>query len=193
MQKLTGIRSGQNNKSCRIIHHESNKIGFAFFWFFYDFIWSFKVPAKRGILLKMWFAPRPSGRFKTLQPGPRFADKPLERKSTLQLGPPGGSPDSGGLVAVIGRGLAEGVLWVIPARFTGWVEAEGSPASRRTDGRRREPLRVLLWRQGGVAKARRGSSRCYGCRGNARAWVFAVEVAGGGSSAGAAAMARAGV
>jgi hypothetical protein len=33
MQKLTGISSGKNNKSCRIIHHESNKIGFAFFRF----------------------------------------------------------------------------------------------------------------------------------------------------------------
>jgi hypothetical protein len=37
-------------------------------------------------------------------------------------------------VAVTGRGLAEGVLWVTPARFTSWVEAEGSPASRRTGG-----------------------------------------------------------
>jgi hypothetical protein len=30
MQKLSGISSGQKNKSCRIFHHESNKIGFAF-------------------------------------------------------------------------------------------------------------------------------------------------------------------
>jgi hypothetical protein len=30
MQKLTGISPGQNNKSCRIIHHESKKIGLAF-------------------------------------------------------------------------------------------------------------------------------------------------------------------
>jgi hypothetical protein len=30
MQKLSGIISGKNNKSCGIIHHESNKIGFAF-------------------------------------------------------------------------------------------------------------------------------------------------------------------
>jgi hypothetical protein len=31
MQKLTGISSGQNNKSFGIFHHESKKIGFAFF------------------------------------------------------------------------------------------------------------------------------------------------------------------
>jgi hypothetical protein len=34
MQKLTGISSGQNNKSCRIIHNGSNKISFAFFFDF---------------------------------------------------------------------------------------------------------------------------------------------------------------
>jgi hypothetical protein len=50
---------------------------------------------------------------------PGFVDKPLERKKTLQLGPPGGSPDSGGPVAVTARGVAEGVLRVIPARFPG--------------------------------------------------------------------------
>jgi hypothetical protein len=31
MQKLSGISSGQNNKSCRIIHCEPKKIGFEFF------------------------------------------------------------------------------------------------------------------------------------------------------------------
>jgi hypothetical protein len=33
MQKLTGISSGKNNKSCGIFHLESNKISFAFFDF----------------------------------------------------------------------------------------------------------------------------------------------------------------
>jgi hypothetical protein len=38
MQKLKGISSGQNNKSCGIIHNEANKIGFTFFRFFCDFL-----------------------------------------------------------------------------------------------------------------------------------------------------------
>jgi hypothetical protein len=38
MQKLTVISSGQNNRSCSVIHHESNKIRFAFFRCFYDFL-----------------------------------------------------------------------------------------------------------------------------------------------------------
>jgi hypothetical protein len=41
MQKLTGISSGKNNKSCRIFHHESNKIDFAFFWFLPQFSTNF--------------------------------------------------------------------------------------------------------------------------------------------------------
>jgi hypothetical protein len=31
MQKLSGTTSGKTNESCRIFHHESNKIEFAFF------------------------------------------------------------------------------------------------------------------------------------------------------------------
>jgi hypothetical protein len=38
MQKLSVTSSCKNNKSCRIFHNESNKIGFAFFSFFYDFL-----------------------------------------------------------------------------------------------------------------------------------------------------------
>jgi hypothetical protein len=52
MQKLSGISSGKNNKSCRIIHNGSNKIGIAFFLFFYDFIRHFKVPAITQTLFK---------------------------------------------------------------------------------------------------------------------------------------------
>jgi hypothetical protein len=38
MQKLSGTSLGKNNKSCGIFHHESKKIGFAFFRFLYDFL-----------------------------------------------------------------------------------------------------------------------------------------------------------
>jgi hypothetical protein len=37
MQKLTGISSGKNNKSCGIFHHESKKIGFTFSDFYMIF------------------------------------------------------------------------------------------------------------------------------------------------------------
>jgi hypothetical protein len=55
MQKLTGISSGKNNKSCRIFYHESKKFGFAFFWFFYDFLWNLQESANSQILFELPF------------------------------------------------------------------------------------------------------------------------------------------
>jgi hypothetical protein len=62
MQKLSGISSGQNNKSCRIIHHESNKIGFAFFQIFYDFIRNLQETAKWLLLLELTFCTKTLGK-----------------------------------------------------------------------------------------------------------------------------------
>jgi hypothetical protein len=59
MQKLTGTSSGKNNKSCRIFHHESKKIGFAFFWCFYDFLRNLQESAKYTSLFKLQLAVRP--------------------------------------------------------------------------------------------------------------------------------------
>jgi hypothetical protein len=46
MHKIKGISLGQNNKSCGILHHESNKIGFTFFWFPCDFLRYLQESAK---------------------------------------------------------------------------------------------------------------------------------------------------
>jgi hypothetical protein len=73
MQKLKGTSSGQNNKSCRIIHHESNKISLAFFRFFCDFLRNLKDSAN---LFNYWSY--------------LFAIKTLERLLSLQCGPWGG-------------------------------------------------------------------------------------------------------
>jgi hypothetical protein len=59
MQKLSGISSGKNNKSCRIFHNESNKIGFAVFWFFYNFLRNLQETAKSLYYLSYPFAVRP--------------------------------------------------------------------------------------------------------------------------------------
>jgi hypothetical protein len=55
MQKLTGISSGQNNKSCGLFHHESNKIGLTFFCFFCDFLRNLQETAKALLLLELPF------------------------------------------------------------------------------------------------------------------------------------------
>jgi hypothetical protein len=52
MQKVSGNSWGKNNKSCRIFHNESKKIGFAFFWLFYDFLEILQDSAKGQTLFK---------------------------------------------------------------------------------------------------------------------------------------------
>jgi hypothetical protein len=81
MQKLSGISSGKNNKGCRIFHNESNKIGFAFLCFFYDFLRNLQETAKS---LYYWSYP--------------FAGRPSERNFSLQCRPWGGRPARGGQI-----------------------------------------------------------------------------------------------
>jgi hypothetical protein len=71
MQKLSGISSGKNNKSCKIFHNESNKIGFAVFWFFYDFLRNLQETAKSLYYLSYPFAVRPLKSFSPLKCSPR--------------------------------------------------------------------------------------------------------------------------
>jgi hypothetical protein len=75
MQKLTGISSGQNNKSCSINSHGSKKIGFTCFWIFCDFLRNLQDSA---IQSNYWSY--------------LFAIKALERLECLQCGPRGGRP-----------------------------------------------------------------------------------------------------
>jgi hypothetical protein len=62
MQKLKGISSGQNNKSCSIIHHKSNKIGFTFFCFFCDFLRNLQETGKMATLLELPFCNKDPGK-----------------------------------------------------------------------------------------------------------------------------------
>jgi hypothetical protein len=70
MQKLSGISSGKNNKSCGIFHNESKKFGFAFFRFFCNFLCNLQEIAKALLLLELPIAGRPSKRNLSLQCGP---------------------------------------------------------------------------------------------------------------------------
>jgi hypothetical protein len=75
MQKLKGISSGQNKKSCNINHHESKKIGFTFFWIFCDFLRNLQESAN---CFNYWSYP--------------FVIRPLRRTRCSQCGPRGGRP-----------------------------------------------------------------------------------------------------
>jgi hypothetical protein len=70
MQTLTGISSGKNNKSCRIIHNRSNQIGFAFFRFVCNFLRNLQGTGNSLYYWSYPFAGRPSKRSLVSQCGP---------------------------------------------------------------------------------------------------------------------------
>jgi hypothetical protein len=70
MQKLTGISSGKNNKSCGIIHNEPKKIVLHFSGFSTIFYAIYKKQPKHIYHLSYPFAGRPSERSLALQCGP---------------------------------------------------------------------------------------------------------------------------
>jgi hypothetical protein len=87
MPKLLGNSSGKNNKSCRIFHSESTKIGFAFLGFFYDFLRNLQIAAKHIYYLRLDFTGRPLELFPLLQLRPWFMKNTMERSRPLQCRP----------------------------------------------------------------------------------------------------------
>jgi hypothetical protein len=85
--KILGNSSGKNNKSCSIFHNESNKIGFAFFLLFNDFLRIFKVSAKAIYYLRLGFTGRPLELLFLLRIGPWFTKNTLERMKETQCSP----------------------------------------------------------------------------------------------------------
>jgi hypothetical protein len=86
MPKLLG-NSSKNNRSCRNFCNESNKIGFTFFWFFYDFLKIFEVSAKAIYYLRLGFTGRPLEVLFLLRIGPWFTKNTLERMKETQCSP----------------------------------------------------------------------------------------------------------
>jgi hypothetical protein len=132
MQNLSGKSMVIPYKSCSVFHMESNKIEFAFLWFFYNFLCIFQDSAKHIHYLRSGFSIRSLEVFETLQIGPCFALRPLERTWVSQLGPR--APVVGGPAkfrrtgSVTGRARTEGDLQVTLAPFPGLLGAEGRPA-----------------------------------------------------------------
>jgi hypothetical protein len=90
MQILSRNSSGKNNRSCSTFDQESIKIGFAFFWIFYDFIWIFQESTRHIYYLRCRFARNNLEVFDSLQIHPQFLDRPSERTEVSQCGPRGG-------------------------------------------------------------------------------------------------------
>jgi hypothetical protein len=170
MQKLSGISSGQNNKSCRIIHQEPKKTGFAFFRFFYDFIRNLQESGKLQILLKFYFC----------------AEAP-EKNRPFAMWPLGGRPaavrpNSGQPPAGAGRARAGEDPWVLGDRFPGSVAAGKGLARGGAGGQARWPRLPEFLRRGldagGVGRLRSFG----GCKGRWGAARFGTQPAGACSS-----------
>jgi hypothetical protein len=86
MQKLSRTSSGKNNKTSGIFHQESNKIEFAFFQIFYDFLCNLQESAKWLYYLRCGFAAGSLELSDTSQICPWFTKNSLERKRDTQLG-----------------------------------------------------------------------------------------------------------
>jgi hypothetical protein len=99
-------------ESCSSGYTEHNKIGFAIFGFFNDFICILQVAAETQQRVKKHFARRPLESFKPSQICPWLAQNTLEVSGALQCGPWGlgrcGSPDSGEAGGGDGRGSGWG-------------------------------------------------------------------------------------
>jgi hypothetical protein len=123
MQNLSGISSGQNNKSCRIFHRESKKLVLHFSDFSVIF---YAIYKKQEI---------------------HFAVRPSERNVALQCSPWGRPAGAGGSIPVSAggetrRGRRGGGLGVSMVRFGG---SDGESSRRRSGhagGRRRWPPRL---------------------------------------------------
>jgi hypothetical protein len=154
MQKLAGTSSGKNNKSCRIFHHESNQIGFAFFWFFYDFLRSFQDPANDMHYLSYRFAVRPPEFFAGSQIGLYLARNPLELTGASQCGPWGvGRRGSGQIPASRRPGSAErereAACGLLGTGSQAWLEERSCRWVDTPAARRRWPSRLPTPARGG--------------------------------------------
>jgi hypothetical protein len=111
MLKISRIKLCEYNKSCRSFHNGFNKIGFAFFWFSYDFLRNLQESAKHMYYLRWCFAPGSLELFSNSQICPRFTLKTLERFQTSQLGP--WTNGGGGLAGIrrLRRGFRPGKMW----------------------------------------------------------------------------------
>jgi hypothetical protein len=131
MQKLTGISSGKNNKSCRIFHHKPNKLVLHFSDFYTIFYTIYKNQPNHKYYLSY-----------PLQKDPR-------KDSLLCNVAPGaagrrGLLDSGELAAGLGRGRAGEGPTVTRVRFGGSDGGWSGSGERHTGGQGRWPPRLLF-------------------------------------------------
>jgi hypothetical protein len=142
MQKLTGISSGQNNKSCRIINNGSNKFSFTFFWLSCDFLRNLQESRNHFYYWSSPFAAGTLGRFWVSQCGPwaRWPARAGQIPAMCRRIPAG--EGRGGIYGSRGLGF---VGWTGTRRLRRWGAPAASGCVRRGwPSRRRGDLRRWL-------------------------------------------------
>jgi hypothetical protein len=187
LQKLSGKSIGKFYQSCSVFHQESNKIGFAIFRFFYDFLWIFLSLSKSPLLLKIWFYTETPKSFQKLTSIPLVHRKAPGKKKRKAIGslamgrwrlrPIPGEPAAGSVGEIVGGGGACGLTL---SRFVTGVGAERPPASTGGDAETTHPPRPKCRRGTGQGAAWRGLGTCGGARRGLRRALRAVDASGRG-------------
>jgi hypothetical protein len=137
MQIVSRNKLDKFNEICSTFHQESNKIGFAYLWFFYDFLHILQESAKLGTLFEIHFVPRSMELLGSYRNALGLHQGPWKDRGALNWVPEGSwwrsSPESGELVGRDrpgeGGGRAAGPLGSISGLAWDWGAA-GMPARR---------------------------------------------------------------
>jgi hypothetical protein len=153
-------------ESCSVFHKEYNKIVFAFFWLFYDFLRISQESANLLHYLRICSARRSSEVFDFLQMSPFFAQKPWKENTSCDVfhreaGGVAGQFPAGSPVLVAGQRRRSDPCSPRLNSVARLGTEKGT--ARGLDGaRRRWPLELALRRDGGASWATRSTGRFYG-------------------------------
>jgi hypothetical protein len=126
MQNLSGTTIDMLYESCSVSHQESNKTGFAFFCFFYDFLRIFQVSAKIKTLFKIPLRMQAPGN----DPDPAIGSLGTSSGDSGQI-PMRGSPERAwkGMGVLRGSPTTDLRLWT--ARRACWRGSSAAPGGGR--------------------------------------------------------------
>jgi hypothetical protein len=153
MLKISRIRPSEYNKSCSILHNESNKIGFAIYLIFYDFPHILQVSAKWFHYWRYRFARQPPEVLRSYDYALGLHQAPWKDQGTRNWVP--GAAGGGRR-----RNPVEGELQTPMALFRGLLGAEAPPACPGAAAARAGwLLRGIEWVWGGDSVGASGRRR----------------------------------
>jgi hypothetical protein len=153
MLKISRNRLGEYNKSCSTTHQESRKIGFAFFWFSYDFLENLQDSAIWMYYWRCIFTQGPLEFFRVSQNYPSFALRPSGGLKSSHSCPPAAGWARRRRTAVGGgKHTAWGCDWAHHTSIDGSVPTGDDPGKRWWRGRGGAPATARVPARLGAGK-----------------------------------------